>query len=213
MWIHPDLVEDQQWTSATKKKSKGKGKASSCNVITPCPREEDGATASLTDTDNERSVLAAEQEIQPNSGTRSGKKYLKKYDQAAGGSAENPEEVEEQLEKEQPPKQPTDKKKPKELRYNTVLQKDRAEKSKTPFQFNVLAQLANIPARLTIYELLRLSKPTREALREALADSETFLAHAPTVPEGGDGDNFLHSLQVSLNFPCITFTPEDMQIK
>jgi len=40
-----------------------------------------------------------------------------------------------------------------------------------PFRFDILAQLANIPARITIHELLLLSKETREALRDALANS------------------------------------------
>jgi len=39
-----------------------------------------------------------------------------------------------------------------------------------------LAQLANIPARITLYEFLRLSKSTKEALREALANAEAFIA-------------------------------------
>jgi len=55
--------------------------------------------------------------------------------------------------------------KQKELRY-TTLQKDEAGPS-TPFRFDVLAQLDNIPAQITLYELLRLSKSTREALKEA----------------------------------------------
>ena len=33
MWVHPDLVDDQQWTTVTNRKSKGKTKASSCNVV------------------------------------------------------------------------------------------------------------------------------------------------------------------------------------
>jgi len=53
-----------------------------------------------------------------------------------------------------------------ELRYSKALPKDKAEGSSTPYRFDVLAQLANIPARITFYELLRLSKSTREALRE-----------------------------------------------
>jgi len=35
----------------------------------------------------------------------------------------------------------------------------------TPFCFDVLAQLANIPTRITLYELLGLSKSIRDALR------------------------------------------------
>jgi len=44
MWVHPDIVENQQWTTVTNRKSKGKAKASSSNVageteedITPSP--------------------------------------------------------------------------------------------------------------------------------------------------------------------------------
>jgi len=33
----------------------------------------------------------------------------------------------------------------------------------TPFCFDVLAQLANIPARIILYELLGFSKSTRDA--------------------------------------------------
>ena len=53
-----------------------------------------------------------------------------------------------------------------------------------PFRFDILAQLANIPARITIHKLLRLSKQTREALRDALANSESFLTHMPETPRG-----------------------------
>lgn len=35
----------------------------------------------------------------------------------------------------------------------------------------------NIPARIILYDLLCLSKATRDALKEALADSEVFLTH------------------------------------
>jgi len=39
-----------------------------------------------------------------------------------------------------------------------------------------LAQLANIPGQITLYELFRLSKSTKKALREELIDYEVFLA-------------------------------------
>lgn len=41
--------------------------------------------------------------------------------------------------------------------------------------FDVLAQLANIPSKITLYELLHLSKATKDASREALVDLEDFL--------------------------------------
>ena len=77
-------------------------------------------------------------------------------------------------------KQPVEKQK--KLRYAKFLPKDKAKGSSAPYRFDVLAQLANISARITLYELLRLSKSTREALREALADAEVFMAWIPAEP-------------------------------
>ena len=76
--------------------------------------------------------------------------------------------------------------KQKEIRYAKTLPKDKAEGSSTPYRFDVLAQLANIPARITLYELLRLSKSTKEALREALTDAEAFMVRIPAKPEEED---------------------------
>ena len=39
MWVHPDIIESQQWTTATSRKSKGKAKASSSNVGGTSTRE------------------------------------------------------------------------------------------------------------------------------------------------------------------------------
>jgi len=55
-----------------------------------------------------------------------------------------------------------------------------------PFPFDILVQLANIPTRITIHELLHLPKETREALRDALANSESFLIH---IPEASKDDS------------------------
>jgi len=63
--------------------------------------------------------------------------------------------------------------KQKELRYTKALQKDDV-RPLTLFGFDVLGQLTKIPARITLYVLLRLSKSTREALREARANFEAF---------------------------------------
>jgi len=84
------------------------------------------------------------------------------------------------------------------------------EGSSAPYRFHVLAQLANIPARITLYELLRLSKSTREALREALADVEAFMAQILAKPKEEDEENCLYASQ---HVPSITFTLDDMQIK
>ena len=50
----------------------------------------------------------------------------------------------------------------------------------------------------------------RETLREALADSEAFIAQIPT---GRKEEDEGHCLKTSKCFPFITFTPEDMQIR
>ena len=82
--------------------------------------------------------------------TRSEQSYLKKYDELVV----NPPGP--TLEPTKPSaKQPA--KKQKELRYARALPKDKAEGTLTPYRFDVLAQLANISARITLYELLRLS--------------------------------------------------------
>ena len=77
----------------------------------------------------------------------------------------------------------------------------------SPFRFDVFAQLANIPARITLYEYFRLFKRTSEALREALADSEIFLTQIPAIPEKED-DGHYH--QASICSPRIIFSLEDM---
>jgi len=79
-----------------------------------------------------------------------------------------------------------------------------------PFRFNILAQLANIPAQITIHELLRLSKETREALRDALANSESFLIHIPEATEDDSHALYLECHRVQSKVPAITFTAEDM---
>ena len=100
--------------------------------------------------------------------------------------------------------------KQKEIRYFKALPKDKAEGTSAPYRFDVLAQLANIPARDTLYELLRLSKSTRESLREVLADAEVFMTQIPAGPQQEHEKDCLHSSQ---HAPCITFTPDDMQVK
>ena len=105
-------------------------------------------------------------------------------------------------------KQPMEKQK--KLRYAKTLLKDKAEGSSAPYRFNVLAQLANIPAKITLYELLRLSNSKREALRKVLADVEVFMAQILAEPQEENEEDCLHTSQ---HVPCITFTPDDMQVK
>ena len=100
-------------------------------------------------------------------------------------------------------------KKQNELRYVKALRKGGMGPS-NPFRFDVMAQLANILARITRYELLRLTKSTKDALREALADAEVYMARISTICREKNGNLCHHT---SKQFSCITFTPEDMQVK
>ena len=58
MWVHPDLVDGQQWTTVTSRRSKGKAKASSYNVVCASSREAETDVPSLTDSEEETIVLA-----------------------------------------------------------------------------------------------------------------------------------------------------------
>lgn len=83
-----------------------------------------------------------------------------------------------------------------------------SEATNTPFQFDVLTQLANIPTRITLYEL-RLSKITRDALREVLADSDAFLVQI-IEPSVCNEDSCPYCHQVMRQVLYITFLPEDI---
>ena len=64
----------------------------------------------------------------------------------------------------------------------------------TSFRFDIMAQLANIPARITLYELLGLSKFTRDALREALADEKVFVTQIAAISVEEDDNHCHHTL-------------------
>jgi len=115
-------------------------------------------------------------------GTRSGKHYLQQYDQTPDEAP--PPTTSGTTAHVQAPV-PKDKEKQK-IRIDKSLKKNPSKGLNAPFHFDILAQLANIPARITLHELLRLSKKTREALRDALADSESFLTQVLT-PMKEDG--------------------------
>jgi len=78
MWIHPDLVQDEQWDS---KKSKSKGK--SCNVISILPDDDNFTSTSLSDAGGEKHVCVTQTDVPQPTGTRSEKSYLKQYEKAA----------------------------------------------------------------------------------------------------------------------------------
>jgi len=92
------------------------------------------------------------------------------------------------------------------------LEKNPSRGLNAPFCFDILVQLVNILTRITLHELLYLSKRTKEALRDALADSELFLTQVPT-PIKEDGVSCPQCHLVQQQVPCITFTPKDMLLK
>jgi len=81
MWVYPDLMEGQQWTTVTNRKSKGKAKASPCNVVFAYSQEAEIDVPSLTDLEEETIVITAELNAPLVAETRSGQSYLKKYNE------------------------------------------------------------------------------------------------------------------------------------
>jgi len=125
MWVHPDLVEGQQWTTVTNRKSRGKSKASPYNVVCVSSRKAETGVPSLTDSKEETIILAAEPNAPLVAGTRSGQSYLKKYDKMVKNLPKpTPEPTK------QSTKQPVEKQN--ELRYAKALSKDKAEGSSAP---------------------------------------------------------------------------------
>ena len=72
MWVHPDLVEGQQWTTVTNRKSKGKAKASPFNVVCTSSWEAETDVPLLTSSEEETIVLTAEPNAPLMTETRSG---------------------------------------------------------------------------------------------------------------------------------------------
>ena len=79
---------------------------------------------------------------------------------------------------------PKDKEKQKEIWFDKFLKKNPSQVLNALFFFDILVQLANIPARIT---LLCLSKEMCEVLRDALANSESFLSQVPSIPTDDNG--------------------------
>jgi len=111
-------------------------------------------------------------------GTRSDKQYLRQYDQTPDRT---PQPMTSGTTAPVQATTPKDKEKQKEIHFDEFLKKNPSKGLNSPFCFDILAQLANILTRITLHELLRLSKETREALRGVLADSESFLTQVPTL--------------------------------
>ena len=87
MWVHPDLVEGQQWTTVTNRKSKGKARASHYNVVSASSQEVETDVPSLTDSEEEMIVLATELNAPLIAETRLGQSYFRVSGQVSGKSA------------------------------------------------------------------------------------------------------------------------------
>src|SRR4051812_6756814 len=186
----------------SRKKSRGKIKKA---VIITSTIEPDSDVNSLTDSEEEGEVLAAGVAGPLAAATRTGQPYLRNYDDALVQQLELSQEP-----VTEPAEQPkTTPEKPKEVRYNRPLNKGKAIEVSQPFRFDIINQVANIPARITLYELLKLSKSTREALRETLADAKVFVTQLPM----GSTIDEPHSLNVSCIPTDIVYTTEDMQVQ
>ena len=138
MWVNPD-IKSQQWTTVTSRKSKGKARAFSSNVVSIFTRETEKDVVFLTSLGVKESTFTADKDIPLTSKTRPGKQYLKQYGEPMINSPQPAKETNEQSTKPSMEKQ-------KELWYVKALQKN-GRGASTPFRFDVLAQLANIYAR------------------------------------------------------------------
>jgi len=138
---------------------------------------------SLSDSKEKKLALAAQPSTLQPVDTHSGKQYLRQSDQTPDGA---PQPTASGTAAPVLAPVPKDKEKQKEIRFDESLKKNPSRGLNAPFRFDILAQLANIPACIILHELLRLSKETREALREVFANSESFLTQVfiPTKEDG-----------------------------
>jgi len=93
MWVHPDIVQSQQWMTVTNRKSKDKAKTSSNNVVGISTRDTEEDFTSLTSSGEEESAFATDTGAPPTSKTRSGKQYLKEYGELMVNSPQPAEEA------------------------------------------------------------------------------------------------------------------------
>src|SRR3954464_11325970 len=137
--------------------------------------------------------------------TRSGRNFGYQYPEET--TAPPPSQpVEEPVEANATPAQEpmeTTAKKQKHLRFSNPLLPSEAGQPTTVFRFDILKQLAQILAWITLLELLKLSKATREALREALANADTFATHIFTK----------EALTAINRANSISFLDEDLQVR
>src|SRR4051812_35012525 len=127
-------------------REKSRGKTKQANVIIASTIEPDSDVNSLTDSEEEGEVLATGVARPLAAATRSGQPYLRNYDDAP---VQQPEPSQEPVTKPAEQPKPTPEK-PKEVRYNRPLNRGKAVEVSQPFRFDIINQLANIPARITL---------------------------------------------------------------
>ena len=145
--------------TAGSKAAQLKGQVLQCHLH-PARRRQ-SYIASLSDSEGEKHACAAQADAPQQTGTRSGKSYLRQYEKSTDEIQQQTTSVPIPASTPSPTK---GREKPKEVRFDHVLKKPSGQGFDTPFRFDILAQLANIPARITIHELFHLSKETRETL-------------------------------------------------
>ena len=75
MWVHPDLTKDEQWDS-----KKPKPKEKSYNVVSVLSDDDNITVASLSDSEDEKHTLTAQDAASQPTGTQFGKSYLRQYE-------------------------------------------------------------------------------------------------------------------------------------
>ena len=110
-------------------------------------------SASLSESEGEKHAYTAQADVPQPTGTRSEKSYLKQYEKVTDETRQQTTSVQILI---PAPVPTTGKEKQKEVWFDHVLKKPSGPGLNMLFRFDILAQLANIPARITIHELLRL---------------------------------------------------------
>src|SRR4051812_16127071 len=215
-WVHPDLIEDDQpWAPTVGRKTKvpkatasdgksgNKRATRTSNALSALVMEKDeDCDAMLTDSEEGATAPSVSPMV---AATRSGRNFGYQYpEEAAAPPLVQPVEgpVESNAAPAQEPMETTSKKQ-KHLRFSSPLLLSEAGQPVTAFRFDILKQLAQIPARITLLELLKLSRAMREALREALADADTFVTHVFTK----------ETLTAINRANAISFTDEVLQVR
>jgi len=117
------------------------------------PDDDNIITASLSDSEGERHACITQADVPQPTGIRSGKSYLKQCEKITDETQQQATSVQVPI---PAPVLTLGKEKQKEVQFDLVLKKPSGLGLNVPFRFDILAHLENIPARITIHELLYL---------------------------------------------------------